>query len=72
MKRLWDIRIMERIFWQSFNQTEEDPHAWLDLANVIKYVRTITNVLKQKDPQNASFYKDNATEYIAKLERLHQ
>lgn len=54
------------------NKDEEDPHAWLDLANGIKYVRTITNVLKQKDSKNASFYQDNADEYIAKLEKLHQ
>lgn len=54
------------------NKDEEDPHAWLDLANGIKYVRTITNVLKQKDPKNDSFYQDNADNYIAKLEKLHQ
>ncbi|MFC6176662.1 metal ABC transporter solute-binding protein, Zn/Mn family [Companilactobacillus huachuanensis] len=54
------------------NKDEEDPHAWLDLDNGIKYVRTITNVLKQKDPKNAKFYEDNADEYIAKLEKLHQ
>ncbi|MBL3531737.1 zinc ABC transporter substrate-binding protein [Companilactobacillus zhachilii] len=54
------------------NKDEEDPHAWLDLENGIKYVRTIANVLKQKDPKNASFYQDNADNYIAKLEKLHQ
>jgi len=54
------------------NKDEDDPHAWLDLANGVKYVRTITNVLKQKDPKNASFYEDNAETYIAKLEKLHQ
>lgn len=54
------------------NKSEVDPHAWLDLANGIKYVKTITNVLKEKDPRNASFYQDNSDEYIAKLERLHQ
>ncbi|KRN98827.1 metal ABC transporter solute-binding protein, Zn/Mn family [Companilactobacillus kimchiensis] len=54
------------------NVKEEDPHAWLDLENGIKYVRTITNVLKQKDPKNASFYEDNADEYVAKLEKLHK
>lgn len=53
------------------NTKEEDPHAWLDLANGVKYVRTIANVLKQKDPKNADFYEDNADEYIAKLEKLH-
>lgn len=54
------------------NAKEDDPHAWLDLANGIKYVRTITNILKQKDPKNASFYQDNADEYVDKLERLHR
>jgi len=54
------------------NVKEEDPHAWLDLENGIKYVMTITNILKQKDPKNASFYQDNADEYVDKLERLHR
>jgi len=54
------------------NAKEDDPHAWLDLANGIKYVRTITNVLKEKDPKNAEYYQDNADEYIDKLERLHR
>ncbi|HAJ55264.1 MAG TPA: metal ABC transporter substrate-binding protein, partial [Lactobacillus sp.] len=30
------------------NVKEEDPHAWLDLANGIQYVKTITKVLKEK------------------------
>jgi len=54
------------------NVKEEDPHAWLDLKNGIMYVRTITNVLKEKDPKNASYYQDNAEAYIAKLDRLHK
>ena len=31
-------------------EQETDPHAWLDLSNGIKYVQTITAVLKEKDP----------------------
>ena len=54
------------------NKNEEDPHAWLDLNNGIKYVELITKVMKQKDPQNAGFYQDNADKYIAKLEKLHK
>ncbi|WP_179394182.1 metal ABC transporter solute-binding protein, Zn/Mn family [Lacticaseibacillus absianus] len=54
------------------NVNEEDPHAWLDLANGIQYVRTITKVLKQKDPKNASTYQHNADTYIAKLQTLHK
>ncbi|WP_125705883.1 metal ABC transporter solute-binding protein, Zn/Mn family [Lacticaseibacillus daqingensis] len=54
------------------NVNEEDPHAWLDLQNGIQYVKTITKVLKQKDPDNASFYQKNADAYTAKLQKLHE
>lgn len=53
------------------NANEEDPHAWLDLANGVKYVQVITKVLKEKDKKNASYYQANADKYIAKLEKLH-
>lgn len=54
------------------NKNEVDPHAWLDLANGIKYVETITEVMKSKDKRNAEFYQANADQYIAKLEKLHR
>ncbi len=54
------------------NVNEDDPHAWLDLANGIKYVEEITKVMKQKDKKNADFYQANADEYIAKLNKLHR
>lgn len=53
------------------NANEEDPHAWLDLANGVKYVQVITKVLKEKDKKNANYYQANADKYIAKLENLH-
>lgn len=56
----------------STNAQQVDPHAWLDLANGMQYVRTITAVLSQKDPANASFYRENATQYLAKLAKLHR
>ena len=54
------------------NEAEEDPHAWLDLANGIQYVKTITRVLKEKDEKNADFYQKNADLYIEKLQHLHE
>lgn len=54
------------------NVNEEDPHAWLDLANGIKYVKRMTTIMKEKDGKNASFYQKNADAYVAKLLKLHQ
>ncbi|MEJ6400034.1 metal ABC transporter substrate-binding protein [Nicoliella lavandulae] len=56
----------------STNKDEVDPHAWLSLANGIQYVKTMTKVLKDKDPKNAAYYQKNANAYIAKLSRLNQ
>jgi len=54
------------------NRHEPDPHAWLDLANGQQYVATISQVLEQKDPANAAFYRRNAEAYQSKLQKLHQ
>ncbi len=52
------------------NQSEQDPHAWLDLGNGIRYVETITAVLKAKDPKHANYYQERSDAYLAKLKKL--
>lgn len=51
-------------------ENEEDPHAWLDMQNGIKYVEQITSVLKKKDAKNADAYQERADKYIAELNKL--
>jgi iron/zinc/copper transport system substrate-binding protein len=53
------------------NKDEQDPHAWLSLANGTQYVRTITKALVRKDPSNAAYYQRRSKAYIAKLTKLH-
>jgi zinc/manganese transport system substrate-binding protein len=49
---------------------DADPHAWLDVANVKRYVANIEAALSGADPQNRSAFRTNATAYSAQLESL--
>ncbi|WP_456274470.1 metal ABC transporter substrate-binding protein [Bacillus sp. AK031] len=50
---------------------EEDPHAWLDIQNGIKYAENARDGLIKVDPENKEVYEKNAERYIAELEKLH-
>ena len=47
-----------------------DPHIWLDPQNAIIMVNNITEELCNIDPENESYYKQNAQEYVQKLNEL--
>jgi zinc transport system substrate-binding protein len=47
-----------------------DPHIWLDPVICIKIVRKIEESYSKADPSNSSYYKKNASEYIARLKSL--
>ncbi|GAE26440.1 manganese ABC transporter [Halalkalibacter wakoensis JCM 9140] len=49
----------------------EDPHAWLDVMNVITYVENIRDDLIERDLEGAEEYEANAAAYINELEELH-
>lgn len=51
---------------------EEDPHAWLDIQNGIRYAENARKGLTAIDPQHADEYKKNAEAYIAELKKLHE
>ncbi|MYL50451.1 metal ABC transporter substrate-binding protein [Halobacillus litoralis] len=53
------------------NEGEEDPHAWLDIRNGIKYAENARDGLIKVDPENKEVYEENAEEYIAELQALH-
>ncbi len=52
-------------------QDEDDPHAWLNVKNVIAYVEMIRDTLSELDPEGANLYAENAEAYIEELEELH-
>lgn len=49
-----------------------DEHVWTDPNKVIEIVQKLTDLLSEKDPNNASEYTKNAQEYISKLKKLDQ
>jgi zinc transport system substrate-binding protein len=49
-----------------------DPHVWLDFSLDLKIVDAIALAFSEKDPGQASLYKNNAEIYKAKLDDLDQ
>lgn len=47
-----------------------DTHIWLDPTKSIIMVRNIQERLSEADPQNSTYYKENADNYIKKLQEL--
>jgi len=53
-------------------ENEEDPHAWLDIQNGIKYVDVITKQVIAIDPDNKDYYLQNQANYVKQLEEVDQ
>ncbi len=47
-----------------------DPHVWFDINYFKQFAEKVTTVLTEKDPENASKFKENESQYVAKLEEL--
>lgn len=55
---------------QDGNAAAADPHIWLDPVLAKHQVEVIRDAFIQLDPENASYYRDNAERYISELESL--
>lgn len=49
-----------------------DPHVWVDPVLAQDQVSYIAEAFAELDPDNAEYYRDNATEYVAELEAVDQ
>jgi zinc/manganese transport system substrate-binding protein len=50
--------------------SDADPHAWQSVANAEKYVANIRDALVAADPPDADIFRQNARNYLARLEAL--
>jgi ABC-type Zn uptake system ZnuABC Zn-binding protein ZnuA len=48
----------------------EDPHVWFSVVNARKMVENVRDAFIDADPDNASFYRDNASAYLQRLGQL--
>ncbi len=49
-----------------------NPHIWTSPKNAIKMVINIQQAISQVDPENASLYQENASQYLAELTKLDE
>ncbi len=49
-----------------------DPHVWMDVQGWIRAVDVVTKALADYDPENAAYYQEQATEYLAQLDQLDE
>ncbi len=49
-----------------------DPHTWLSMKNAVIQVNNILNALCEIDTENAEYYKQNAAQYIKKIQYTHK
>lgn len=52
--------------------TEYDPHIWFDVSLWMNVTQTIETALIQADPAHEADYRENASQYLAELNELHQ
>ena len=52
------------------NEYRIDPHIWLDFSKAQKMVDNILEGFLKRDPENSSFYRENAMKYKKKLNKL--
>ncbi|HZR75320.1 metal ABC transporter substrate-binding protein [Bradyrhizobium sp.] len=50
--------------------SDADPHAWQSVADAEKYVANIRDALIAADPADADVFRQNASNYLARLETL--
>lgn len=49
---------------------DEDPHVWLDPANMVAAAGSVRDALVEADPDNADTYEANAADLVTELEAL--
>ncbi len=57
---------------KNFNNATKDPHIWTDPLNVLKMIDNILEGLVKADPENSTYYIENAEKYKNEIIKLHR
>lgn len=57
---------------QGHDHGQYDPHVWLSLKGAVQAVENIRDALAEADPDNETYYKENAAAYTAELNDLYE
>ena len=49
-----------------------DPHAWMDVSNVMTYAKNIKEAMIKNFPEHTAVYESEYKKYLSELEELHQ
>ena len=52
------------------DEAEYDEHVWTSPTNAVKITKAISKAMREKDKENAGYYRDNTESYIEELEEL--
>jgi len=66
------LRNMETFHEHHDHAGQKDPHVWLSPALVKIQAKTISETLKDHDPDNREFYEQNLERFITELDSLHE
>lgn len=67
---LGDVLDKSTLIGSDYFASSYDPHVWFDINYFRQFTKKVTQVLSEKDPDNAANFRANETAYLLRLDNL--
>jgi manganese/zinc/iron transport system substrate-binding protein len=67
---LGDVLDKSTLIGSDYFASSYDPHVWFDINYFRQFTKKVTQVLSEKDPDNAANFRANETTYLLRLDNL--